>query len=110
MLGKIGGRRMKYAADAAVERNLAAADCVDRYAGRIGRIFDRKFQVNFHWHIAEHAAFHTNEGNFVVELPWYVIARADMDVLVYEAIAHYRLYCLGFRSFLRRQPGAIKHV
>src|SRR5262245_10925956 len=40
MLGKIGGRRMQHPADAAVERNLAAADCVDRYASRVGRIFD----------------------------------------------------------------------
>ena len=40
MLGKISGRRMQHAADAAVERNLATADRVDRYAGRVGRIFD----------------------------------------------------------------------
>ena len=31
MLGKIGGRRMQHATDAAVERNLAAADGVDGY-------------------------------------------------------------------------------
>ena len=40
MLGKIGGRRMQHTADASVERNLAATDCVDGYAGGIGRIFD----------------------------------------------------------------------
>ena len=33
MLGKIGGRGMQHAADAAVERNLTAADRVDRYPG-----------------------------------------------------------------------------
>ena len=31
MFGKIGRRGMQYAADAAVERNLAAADGVDGY-------------------------------------------------------------------------------
>ena len=33
MLGKIGGRGMQHAADAAVERYLAAADRVNGYAG-----------------------------------------------------------------------------
>ena len=33
MFGKIGGRRMQYPADAAVERKLAAANRVDSHAG-----------------------------------------------------------------------------
>src|SRR4249919_3875738 len=40
MLGKKGRRGMQHAADAAVERNLATADRVDRYPSRVGRIFD----------------------------------------------------------------------
>ena len=75
---------MEHAAFAAIERQLAAANGVDRHAGRVGRIFDRKFQIDFHRHVAEKAAFDPDETNLVVVLPRHVIARADMDVFVRE--------------------------
>src|SRR5207249_316742 len=88
MLGKIGGGRIEDPADPAIEREFAAADGVDRDAGRVGRVFDRQFNVEFHRHVAKKAAFHPNERNFVVELPRHVIARADVNVLVGQTFAH----------------------
>src|SRR5438132_14168090 len=35
MLGKISGGRMQYASDPTIERKFAAADRVNRYAGRV---------------------------------------------------------------------------
>ena len=45
MFGEIGGGRIENAADPAIEREFTAADRVDGNAGRVGRIFDRKFDV-----------------------------------------------------------------
>ena len=110
MFREIGGGRMQHAADAAIERKLAATDGVDRHAGGVWRIFDRKFHIDFHRHIAEEPAFYANKSNLVVELPWHVIARADMNIFVGQPLADDRLHRFGLRSFLRGQPGAIEHV
>ena len=110
MLRKIGRRGMQHTADAAIERKLAAADGVDRYAGGVWRIFDRKFHIDFHRHIAEEPAFYANKGNLVIELPGHVITRPNVDIFVRQALADHRLDRFGFRSFLGRQPSAIEHV
>src|SRR5438477_5203638 len=110
MLGKIGGGRIEDAADPAIEREFAAADGVDGDAGRVGRIFDRKFHVDLHWDVAKEAAFEADEGNFVVELPWNVIARADVNVFVGQTLVHDRLDRFSLGSFLRGQPGPAEHV
>ena len=110
MLGKIGGGRVKNAADAAIKRKLAAADRVDHDASGIRRVFNGKFEIELHRHIAEEPAFHANEADFVVELPRHVIARADVNILVREPFAHDRLHGLGLRGFFRGKPAPIKHV
>ena len=101
---------MQHAADPAIERNLAAANRVDRYAGGIREIFDGKLKINFHRHIAKETTFYANERNLVVELPWHIIARADMDVFVCKTIADHGLNCLRLGSFLRGEAGAIQHI
>ena len=110
MFGKVGGRRIEDAADPAIERELAAADRVDSDASRVGRIFDRKFDVELHRHIAEKAAFDANEGDLVVELPRNVIARADMNVFVGQTFVHDGLNGLGLGSFLRTEAGPTQHI
>src|SRR2546423_13862447 len=82
MLGEKRGGRIEDAADPAIEREFAAADGVDSNAGGVRRIFDRKLDVDLHRHVAEETAFDPNEGEFVVELPRNVIARADVNVFV----------------------------
>ncbi len=62
MLREKGGGGMQDAADAAIKREFAAADRVDRDPGGVRRIFDRKFQIDFHRHIAEKPAFDANES------------------------------------------------
>src|SRR5438132_11160760 len=65
MLGEIGGGRIEDAADPAIEREFAAANGVDGDAGRVRRIFDRKFDVELHRDVAEQAAFDADERDFM---------------------------------------------
>src|SRR5205807_6785076 len=110
MLGEKGGGRIEDAADPTIEREFAATDGVDGDAGRVGRIFDRKLHVDFHRHVAEKATFNANECDFVVELPRNVVARADVNVFVSQALVHDRLDGFGLGSFLRAQSGPAEHV
>jgi hypothetical protein len=64
--------------DPAVERKFATTNRVDHDASRIGRVFDRKFEVELHRDVAKDAAFNANETNLIVALPRNVIAGADM--------------------------------
>ncbi len=79
---------MQCATDAAIERKFATTDGIDRYAGRVWRIFDGKFHIDFHRHVAEESAFHADKSNLVIELPGHVIARANMDIFVGQAFSH----------------------
>src|SRR3954447_10605345 len=70
------------AADAVVERQLDAAHRVDHHARRVGRI--PYFQLQFHVqrHIAEGRAFDADVAPLAVFQPGYVVARADVHVLL----------------------------
>src|SRR5205823_13851201 len=65
MFGEIGRGRMQHATNAAIQRKLAATDSVDGHAGGVWRIFDGKFHIDLHRHIAKQPAFHTNKSNLV---------------------------------------------
>src|ERR1700730_1359166 len=110
MLGEICGWGMQHAPDAAIERKFATTDRIDCHTGRVRGIFDGKLNVDFHRYVAEEPAFHANKGNFVVKLPRHIIAWADVNILVCQPLADHRLHRFGFRSFLRRQASATKHV
>ena len=110
MLREIGRWGMQHTADAAIERKLAATDRIDRHACGVWRIFDGKFHIDFHRHVAEESAFHPNKGHLVIELPGHVITRANVYIFVRQALADHRLDRFGFRSFLGGQPSAIEHV
>ena len=110
MLREIGRWGMQHTADTAIKRKLAATDGVDRHAGGVWRIFDRKFHIHFHRHIAQEPAFYANKCNLVIELPGHVIARPNVYILVRQALADHGLDRFGFRSFLGGQPSAIEHV
>src|SRR5579864_1230724 len=110
MLRKIRGRRIEHATNPAIEREFAAADRIDGDAGRIRGIFDRKFDVELHWHVAEEAAFHANKRDFVIELPGNVIAWTDVNVFVGQTLVHRGLNGLGLGSFLRAETGPAQHV
>src|SRR5438046_8537978 len=82
MFGEKGGRGMEDAADSAIERQFATTDRVNRYASRVGRIFDGKLDIQLHGDIAEESAFSTDKGNLVIELTRLVIAGDDVDIFV----------------------------
>src|SRR5438445_13404965 len=85
---KIGGGRVQCATDAAIERKFATTDAIDRYAGRVWRIFDGKFHIDFHRHGGEEYAFHAVQSTLVIELTVHVIARAYIDIFVGESLSH----------------------
>src|SRR5580765_5360580 len=97
---KIRGGRVKCTTDPAVERQFATTNRVDDDASRIGRVLDRKFEVELHRDIAEDPAFNANETNLIVALPWDEIAGADMNVFVGQPFSHDRLHRFGLRSLL----------
>ena len=94
---------MQHTTDTAIERKFAATDGIDGHASRVWRIFDGKLHIDFHRHVAEEPAFDPDKGNLVIELPRHVIARADMDIFVWQTFADHGLHRFGFRDFLGRQ-------
>src|SRR6266550_5040248 len=95
MLREIKRRRMQHTADAAIKRKLTATDRINRHACRVWRIFDRKFHIDFHGHIAEESAFYANKGHLVIELPGHVITRANVYIFVRQALADHGLDRFG---------------
>src|ERR1035441_6014381 len=110
MLGKISGRGMKDATDAAIESEFAASDRVDRNSGGVWGIFHGEFQVELHRDVAKESALDADKTDFVVQLPRDVIARPDVDIFIVETLAHDRLHGFSLGGFLRSKPIAIEHV
>jgi hypothetical protein len=89
------------AADAALERDLAAAHGVEHHGGRVRAVLDRQAQLEVHRHPAEQLAFHAQEAQLVVVEPRDVVARADVDVVLAERLGEARLHGVGLRFLLR---------
>src|SRR5207237_8147135 len=97
-----GRRRLEErTADAALERDLAAADRVDRDARAVRRVFDGEAHLEVHRDVAESAPLHAEEAHLVVLLPRHEVRRSDVDVLGLEPDIELRLNRLGLRDLLR---------
>ena len=94
---------MQHAALAAIQGELAATDGIDGHPGRVGRIFDGKFHIHFHRHIAKKFALYPDETNLIVALPGNIIARPDVDIIVRETLTQDRLDRFGLGGLLRRE-------
>jgi hypothetical protein len=105
-----GGGGDQNAAFAPDERQLATADGIDDHPGGFGGILHGETYLQVHWYVSEYLAFHANKANFVVFLPGDIIAGADMDILIGQALRSNRLDGLGFRLFLGQKPPAIEHI
>src|SRR5438093_1532895 len=81
--------------DAAVARELAATDRVDRHACRVRTVLDGQPRLEFDFRAAESLAFDAQKTDFVVLLPWHVVARADVDVVAVHALREVRLHGFG---------------
>ena len=96
MLGKISGRRTQNTANAAIQPELTTADGIDRNSGGVGRVLNRKLEVQLHRHVAKKATLDPNKGDLVITLPGHVVARADMDILIREPFPYNGLDGFGF--------------
>src|SRR5438105_2594083 len=110
MLREKGGGGMQRTAFAAIERQFAAADRINRHASGVRGVLHGKFYIEFHRYVAEKFSLDPNETNLVVVLPRNVIARADVNVVIGQARADDRLHRLGLGGFLRGEPAPIQHV
>jgi hypothetical protein len=92
---EIGRRRVKDSALAAIECDFSAAYGVYRYTSGIRGVLNREAEFNVHRNVAEECPFHANEAYLIVFLPWHIVARTDVYVVVVEPVLGYRLNSLG---------------
>src|SRR5215211_1731251 len=85
-LHEVRGWAEQRAADAAVVGDFAAAEGVDDHAGRVGGVPYLELELDVEGHVAEVAAFDTDVGPFAVVEPRHMVARADVDVVVGDAL------------------------
>jgi hypothetical protein len=86
-LHEVRGWAEQRTADAAVLGDLAAAEGVDDHAGRVGGVPHFKLELNVEWHVAEVAALDADVGPLAVVEPRHMVARADVDVVVGDALS-----------------------
>src|SRR5581483_8716148 len=98
------------AADAAIERQLGAADGVDHDARRVRRVPDFELQLAIQRHVAEGRAFEPDIAPFAVGQPRHMVARADMDVVRRHLVADLARHRAGLRALLRIEALALEHV
>ena len=92
VLAEIGRGADQCPAFTALERNLGAADRVHHAGRRIGAVFHREAQFQFHRHVAPLQPFEAQEAQLVVLLPGNIVRRADVDVFVFETLGEHRLH------------------
>ena len=80
-LHEVRARAVELAADAVVERELAAADGVDDDAGRVGRVPHLELELQVQRHVAERLALDADVRPLAVGEPRHVVRRADVDVV-----------------------------
>jgi hypothetical protein len=102
------GRRS--AADAVVERELAAAHAVDDDAGRVRRVPDLELHLEVERHVAEGLALDADVRPLAVGQPRHVVRRPDVHVVGGQLVAHDRRDRVGLGDLLGLQPLALEHV
>ena len=107
---EVGGGAEQGAFEAVVQTQFAAADSVDDYAGRVGRVPDFEFEFQVEGHTAKGFAFHADVAPLPVFQPWDVIAGAHVDIFFTQVVVELRGDGSGFANFLRFEAGAFQHV
>src|SRR5690242_20704026 len=97
MLHRVRGDRVERTADFAVARQLEASDGVDYDPARVGRILHRHSQFELDRNSGKALTLDTQEADFVVVLPWYVIGGTDMYVDIGHPLRQHALHRLGLR-------------
>src|SRR6516164_4161309 len=106
----VAARADQRPADAAIERELGAADRIDDHAGGIRRIPYLELELDTERSAAECSALHADIGKLAVAEPGHVIARPDVDVLVRQRYIELAVDGARLGNLLRGQPLAFEHV
>ena len=81
--------------NAPIEREASTSYEIDGDARAVGRILDRQTKLEVHWDAAKQLTFHSQKADFVVVLPRYVIAWADVNLVRVEPMLGDGLNGLG---------------
>src|SRR4029450_9737594 len=109
-LHEVRGRSKQRAADAAVLGDLAAAEGVDDHTGRVGRVPHLQLELDVEGHVAEVAALAADVSPLAVVEPRHMVARADVDVVVGDALVDLARDRLRLRDLLGLQTLPLEHV
>src|SRR3954468_12681942 len=109
-LHEVGGRAVELAADAVVERQLAAADRVDHDPGRVRGVPDLELHLRGQRHAAERLALEPDVGPLAVGEPRHVVGRADVHVVGLHLVLDDRGDRVGLGDLLGLKPLALEHV
>src|SRR5215207_8258301 len=109
-LHEVGGRAEQRTADAAVLGDLAAAEGVDDYASRVGGVPYLELEFDVEGYVAEVAALDADVSPLAVVEPRHMVARADVDVVVGDALVDLARDRLRLRDLLGLQPLPLEHV
>src|SRR5215203_2578736 len=85
-LHEVRGRAEQRTTDAAVLGDFAAAEGVDDHAGRVGGIPHLELELDVEGHVTEVAALDPDVGPLAIVEPRHMVARADVDVVVGDAL------------------------
>src|SRR5215207_6248891 len=109
-LHEVRGRAEQRTADAPVLGDLAAAERVDDHAGRVGGVPHLELELDVEGHVTEVAALDADVGPLAVVEPRHMVARADVDVVVGDALVDLARDRLRLRDLLGLQPLPLEHV
>src|SRR5215211_7615918 len=109
-LHEVRGRAEQRTADAPVLGDLAAAEGVDDHAGRVGGVPDLELELDVEGHVTEVAALDPDVGPLPIVEPRHMVARADVDIVVGDALVDLAGDRLRLRDLLGLQAFPLEHV
>src|SRR5205809_4936296 len=109
-LHEVRRRRDDRASEAPIERELAAAYCVDHDAGAVRRVPDLQLDLRIQRDVAERRSLHTDVAPLAVEKPRNVVGWADVDVLRVERVVEHARHRVRLADLLRFETLALEHV
>src|SRR5438477_975401 len=109
-LHEVRRRRHDGAAEAPVERELAAAYCVDDHTGAVRRVPNLELDLRVQRYIAEGRPLHADIAPLAIEEPRDVVGRADVDVLRLHRIVEHARHGVRLADLLRLKTLTLEHV
>src|SRR5205823_14041473 len=109
-LHEVRRRRHDRAAEAPVERELAAAYCVDDDSGTVRRVPDLELYLRVQRYVAEGRSLHADIAPLAVQEPRHVVGGADVDVLRVHRIVEHARHGVRLADLLRLETLTLEHI